>query len=414
MTKLRRWLVFSFALSLALSIWAGPALAQNKEPIKWGLLDTMSGPFGVFGKGNVGGVKMAIKEINDSGGILGRRVELIIEDDEANTEVAARKAKKLILQDKVDIIHGAASTSCSAMIMKVAEQYKTLHIDSEFDSASILPAKNQYSFMICSLNEEIERARMMGIKELLKPEDRKRWMIWYPDYSYGRDMKAIYEKELKKIVPDAEIVGILGHPLGETDYSTYFIKIFEAKPQVFVSVDWAGDATNFIKQAIPYGFFEKVPTFSLNGAAMSTIISMADKLPNMIYLCEQGNPYFDHLAQWRQKYMDYVGELPTEDCSPAYYEAVYIYKAAVEKVKSTKAEEVAKALEGMEFTGPTGKRTIRKDHFADVEYIAVPELVKTDKYPFRVPGKTIKIPYEKVKFTSKELVEMGCKWCEGR
>jgi ABC-type branched-subunit amino acid transport system substrate-binding protein len=109
-----------------------------------------------------------------------------------------------------------------------------------------------------------------------------------------------------------------------------------------------------------------------------------------------------------------VGELPTEDCSPAYYEAVYIYKAAVEKVKSTKAEEVIKALEGMEFTGPTGKRKIRKDHFTDVEYIAVPELVKTDKYPFRVPGKTIKIPYEKVKFTSKELVEMGCTWCEGR
>ena len=256
MTKFRRWLVFSLALSVALSIWAGPVFAQNKEPIKYGLLDTMSGPFGVFGRGNAVGVKMAIKEINDSGGILGRKVELIIEDDEANTEVAARKAKQMILQDKVDIIHGAASTSCSAMIMKVAGQYKTLQIDTEFDSASALATRNDYYFMPSPLNEELERARMIGIKELLKPEERKRWMIWYPDYSYGRDMKAIYEKELKKIVPDAEIVGIIGHPLGETDYSTYFVKIFEAKPQVFVSVDWAGDATNFIKQAIPYGFLK--------------------------------------------------------------------------------------------------------------------------------------------------------------
>jgi transposase-like protein len=179
-------------------------------------------------------------------------------------------------------------------------------------------------------------------------------------------MKAIYGKELKKIVLDAEIVGILGHPLGEADYST-----------------------------------------SLNGAAMSTIIALGDKLPNMFYLCEQGNPYFDHLAQWREKYHAFTGEWPTEDCSPNYYEGVYMFKAAVEKAKSLKSDDLVKALEGMEFAGPTGKRKVRRDHFADMEYIAVPELVKPDRFPFKVPGRTIKIPYDKVKFTTAELVEMG-------
>ncbi len=410
----RRFLLLTLVVALVWGLAGAPAGAEDKEPIKYGFLDTMSGPFGVFGKGNIGAVKLAIKEINEAGGILGRRVELVMEDDEANTEVAARKAKKMILQDKVNILHGAASTSCSAMIMKVAGQYKTLHIDTEFDSASILPMKNDYSFMFCPMNEELERARMLGLKELLKPEQRKRWMIWYPDYSYGRDMKAIYERELKKIVPDAEIVGILGHPLGESDYSTYFVKIFEANPQVFISVDWAGDATNFIKQAIPYGFFEKVPVFSLNGAAMSTIIALGEKLPPMYYMCEQGNPYFAHLAKWREKYHAYTGEWPTEDCSPNYYEGVYMFKAAVEKARSLKAEDLVKALEGMEFVGPTGKRKVRKDHFADLEYIAVPELVKSDAFPFKVPGRTVNIPYEKVRFSTAELVAMGCKWCEGR
>ena len=147
---------------------------------------------------------------------------------------------------------------------------------------------------------------------------------------------------------------------------------------------------------------------------MSTIIAMGDKLPSMLYMGEQGNPYLPHMAPWLEKYKKFSNEWPTEDCSPNYYEGVYMYKAAVEKAKSTKAEEVIKALEGMKFTGPTGTRTIRKDHFADLEYLMVTQLVKSDKFPFLIPGNTIKIPYDKVKFTNKELVEMGCKWCEGR
>jgi branched-chain amino acid transport system substrate-binding protein len=227
-------------------------------------------------------------------------------------------------------------------------------------------------------------------------------------------MKAIYESELKKIVPGAEIVAAIPHPLGETDYSTYFVKIMEAKPQVFISVDWAGDATNFIKQAIPFGLFQKVPIFSLNGAAMSTIVSMGDKLPDMLYLSEQGNPYLPHMKQWREKYKNYIGEWPTEDCSPAYYEAVYMYKAAVEKAGTTEPLAVAKALVGLKFKGPSGTRVVRPDHGTDIEYIAVPKLVMSKEFGFRVPGETLKIPYEKVRTPVNELVEWGCKWCEGK
>ena len=394
---------------------AGRARAADKGPIKYGFLDTMSGNFGVFGKGNIGGVKLALKEINDAGGIMGRYVELIVEDDEANTETAARKAKKLILNDKVDIIHGAASTSCSAMIMKTCAQYKTLHIDTEFDSHTILPAKSDYSFMFCPLNEEIERARMQAVAQMYKPEEIKRWLVWYPDYSYGRDMRDVYQNELKKFVPGAELVGVIPHALGEADYSTYFAKIFDLKPQVFVSVDWAGDATNFITQAIPYGFFDKVPIFTLNGASMSTIVSLKEKLPKMLYLCEQCNPYFPHMEAWRNKYKDYIGEWPTEDCSPAYYEGVYMYKAAVEKAGTTKPEEVAKAFLAIDYKGPSGKRAVRKDHFADIDYIAVTELVTSDKFPFRIPGeKTVKIPYEKCRYDNAALVAWGCEWCKGK
>jgi len=159
-------------------VLAGTAISQNKDPIKWGFLDCMSGTFGVFGKGNIGGTKLAIKEINDAGGILGRRVELIVEDTEANTENAARKARKLIMKDKVDVIQGSASTSVTSVIMKLCGRSKVLHINSEFDSASMLASKSDYSFDFVPLCEELERARMIAFKMKYPPSEIKRWLIF--------------------------------------------------------------------------------------------------------------------------------------------------------------------------------------------------------------------------------------------
>jgi branched-chain amino acid transport system substrate-binding protein len=392
--------------------YGGYAAANDQEPVKWGCLDTMSGNYGIFGKGNTASTQLAIKEINDAGGILGRRVELIIEDEEANTEIVTRKFKKLALQDKVSVVQGAASTSCTAQEMKLAEQYKILHINCEFDSMFILSAKNNYTFTISPLNEEIERARIKAMAQKFKdkPDEIKRWMIWYPDYSYGHDMKRVYEEELTKYVPGAELTA-MGHPTSETDYSTYIVKILEANPQVFVSTDWAGDATNFIQQAIPYDFFSKIPHFILNGAAMSTIVTLKDKLPEMWYICEQCNPYLPHMAAWRQKFYDFHGIWPSEDCSPTYYDGVYAYKKAVEKAGTFDVEEVIKAMVGVDISGPSGKRIIRPDHFADIDFCAMTRLVPSKDYEFRVPGEVIKVPWAEIKYTDQELVDHGCEWC---
>lgn len=383
-----------------------------KEPIKWGFLDTLSGPFGVFGKGNIGGTKLAIKKINESGGIMGRRVELVIEDDEANTEVAARKARKLILSDKVDIIQGAASTSCSAVIMKTCGAHKKLHIDSEFDSHTILAAKSDYTFMVAPLSNENERARVIGITMKYKPADIERWFIFYPDYAYGHDMRDVIVNELKVRLPSAQIVGSMGHPLGETDFSNYIVSILEKQPQVFLSLDWAGDATNFIKQAIPFGFFQKVPIVTLGTATSSTIAALGKDLPRVSAVTDQGNPSFSHMAEWSKEYFDYLGERPIEEAVPCYYDSVFMYKAAVEKVRSTKAEDVIKALEGMKFHGPSGMRNIRKDHFAEIEYIPLTEFVPSDKSDWSMPGDTVKVPYKECKLSEDELIKLGCEWCK--
>jgi branched-chain amino acid transport system substrate-binding protein len=386
---------------------------DTNQPIKWGFLDTLSGPFGVFGKGNIGGTKLAIKKINESGGIMGRRVEMIIEDDEANTEVSARKCRKLILSDKVDVVQGAASTSCSAVMMKVCGAYKTLHLDCEFDSHTILAAQDDYTFNTAQLSDENERARVIGISMKYKPSEIERWFIFYPDYSYGHDMRDTITAELKKRLPSSQVVGSVGHPMGETDFSNYIVSILEKKPQVFMSLDWAGDATNFIKQAIPFGFFDKVPIITLSTATSSTIVALGKDLPKGISaITDQSNPAFPHMEAWSKEFNDYIGEWPIEESAACYYDGVYMYKTAVEKAQSTKAEDVIKQLEGMEWHGVSGYRKLRKDHFPDVEYVPLTTFVPSDKFAWFVPGETIKVPYQEAKLSLDEMIGLGCEWCK--
>jgi len=387
------------------------AFAADSKTIRWGLLDCMSGTFGAFGKGNSGGTKLAIKEINDAGGILGRQIELIIEDTEANTEVAARKARKLILKDKVDIIQGAASTSTTALIMKVCGQYKKLHINSEFDSSSILPVKNDYTFTVAPICEETERARMLGIKKAFPAKDRKRWFVFYPDYSFGRDMRDVYLKELKKWVPDAEIVGTAGHPFGETDYSTHIAKILDKKPQIVIPCAWAGDMANFVKQAKASGFFSKT-NYVISTACMCAVVGLGGELPEGLWMVtEQGNPYLPEMAAWRKKYYDYLGEWPITEAASAYYDTVIMYKAAVEKAGSTDSLKVSKALTSLKYQGPSGHRDMQANHIAKVDSIVFAQLGKVKDFKWQVPVKVQKIPYSEVMYSKAELVSGGCKWC---
>ena len=410
--------ISTIVIIAVLFIWGGfvfcnSAVAADKEPIKWGSLDCMSGTFGAFGKGNIGGTKLAIKEINESGGILGRPIVHMIEDTEANTEVAARKARKLILKDKVDVLQGAASTSTTALIMKTAGKYKTLHINSEFDSKSILPAKNDYSFTMAPICEETERARILGIKKIFPPAERKRWFIFYPDYSFGRDMRDVYINELKKIIPDAEIVGTLAHPFNETDYSTHIAKILAAKPDIVIPCAWAGDFLNFVKQAKPLGFFQKTK-YIASTACMSAIVGLGEELPKDLWVVtEQGNPYLPELASWKNKYYEYLGEWPITEAATTYYDTVYMYKAAVEKAGSTDATKVAKALEGLKYKGIGGTRYVKPNHIIEVDNIVFAQFNYDKDLKQPVVSRMERIPFHDVMYSNDDLIKSGCDWCKG-
>ena len=118
----RRRLVQAGAAVGVSPLFAPPILsfAQGETPIKIGMHDPLTGTYAAEGESEVRGAKMALAEINAKGGLLGRKLDLVIEDDAANAGLAAQKAHKLIEQDKVALLMGAVSSATALSVNQVA------------------------------------------------------------------------------------------------------------------------------------------------------------------------------------------------------------------------------------------------------------------------------------------------------
>ena len=114
----RGWKLEIVACFLSIALACGPALAAEKpaKPIKIGVLFIMSGPMGGYGKHGTQAVQLALDEINAKGGVLGRKVEAIFEDDKMKPEVGVEIVNKFIKKDKVDFIMGPTSSAIAAVL----------------------------------------------------------------------------------------------------------------------------------------------------------------------------------------------------------------------------------------------------------------------------------------------------------
>src|SRR5215467_14808470 len=125
----RRRLVQAGAALGAAPLFSPPILsfAQGETPIKIGMHDPLTGTYAAEGESEVRGAKMALAEINAKGGILGRKVELVIEDDAANAGLAAQKAHKLLEKDGCAFLMGAVSSATALSVNQVAHDKKVLY-----------------------------------------------------------------------------------------------------------------------------------------------------------------------------------------------------------------------------------------------------------------------------------------------
>ena len=387
--------------------------AQAKKPIKVGYVDTMSGPFGSSGTEGLKGFKMAAEEINAMGGILGRAIEVLVEDDEVKTEIAARKARKLILENKVELLHGVSTTGGTLALNEIATQYKVLHINSEADGVATLKGMSPYNLNTGLYTHEAGLAMVLALMEKYPRKDIKRWFMWLEDTAFGHELTDAVKEAVKKYLPEAEIVGEDVHPLGEKDFSTRISKALATNPQVMCNTDWLADVATFVRQAKPYGFFEKVPIFLSGGYSTDTMTTLGKEMVPCDALVFSCNPFIPENQDFFNKFVKRYNDIPKFEYVGGYYDALYLYKTGVERSKSFDPLKITKALANSKVKLPaTGEITITKFHTTVVNWVGVASFKYDERWGVYTPRDLVKVPGQKLELTSQDAIRYGCKWCE--
>ncbi len=375
-TSRREFLKGIGAVAVGSGVLGAPAVIQAQtrkgvpsEPVKIGVLAIRAGVAAPVGAAGQRAVEWWAERINKAGGILGRKVELILEEESSPKDTVER-FRRLALQTKVDVISGGISTAVGLALGPVAEELGMLWLSWDATTQKgveeTMP-NPKYSFR--STDNEVEAIGgailtakyFKGIKTIAGINN---------DYSYGRDCWDAYQAVLKRYVPDVKPVLDLWPKLGVTDFSSHIAAIQQAKPDLLMTSFWSGDTTILLKQAGAVGLFKTMKGCFTTGGGVHDSLKKSFTPEGLIL--GYNTMYFNYagagplLKQFVREYHAKYGEYPPYECDHAYF-TVEAYKAGVEKAYKAAGEwptkeQVAKALEGIEVESLSGKRSYREDH----------------------------------------------------
>jgi branched-chain amino acid transport system substrate-binding protein len=221
--------------------------ARGETPVRIGMVDPLTGVYAAIAQGEVVGAKFGVEEINKKGGILGRPVELLVEDSANDVGTGVQKTRKLIDRDQVSFIIGDVNSGIAIAMAQVTSEKKVLHIVSGGHTDPITGTSCSWNvYRVCNATAMDANA----IASTLMEKFGKKWYFLTPDYAYGHSVQSSFEAILKKAggTSSASLV-----PLGSTDYSAYLIQAKAANPQVLINIMGGGDQVASLKQFVQFG-----------------------------------------------------------------------------------------------------------------------------------------------------------------
>lgn len=338
---------------------ATPAAATNSgNTIKVGILHSLSGTMAISEKSVVDAEKLAIKEINAAGGVLGKQIKAIVEDGASNWDTFREKATKLIDQDKVAVVFGCWTSASRKNVKPVFESKDhMLWYPVQYEGQE---CSNNIFYTGAAPNQQIEPA----VDWLLKNKGKEFFLIG-SDYVFPRTANEIIKAQLEAL--GAKTVGEDYLPLGNTEVTPIITKIKQKLPNGGIIFNTLNGDSNvaFFKQLKGAGLTPDIyPTMS---------VSIAEEEVKAI-----GVQYLKgHYAAWNyfqtvdtpanKKFVEafkkeYGENRVTNDPMEAAYVGVYLWKQAVEKAKTTDLAKVRTAAYSQSFDAPEGKVIMNANH----------------------------------------------------
>lgn len=376
----RRALLKSAAAAGALSASAGvfaPAIAQAK-PLRIGILAPRSGIIAGPGENGIRATQWAVEKYNAQGGIGGRKIELVIEEETSPKDTIERFGK-LVQQEKVDVTLGVLSTGVGLALGPVVEEARALTIywdGTTQDGVDEKLPNPHYLFRSTDNECEAIMASLLTIRH---------WKGKFvtvaginPDYSYGRNNMAAFIAMLKRFNIDHKVVTEQWPKVGTMDLTSHVAALKAAKPDLIFSSLLFADLPVFMKQAHAAELTKDVKLVFPAGGWQHTLMKKEFTPEGMIFGHNtlyfdnpQASPLAKEFVGWYEKtHKDY----PEWEADRAYF-AIASYKAAVEKAMAAKSgswpaqDDIIGAMEGLSIESLGGKGAWRKDHIADQTFV---------------------------------------------
>ncbi len=349
----------------------GPALAQSKpSEIKIAVVQFLSGAAAPHDASAVNTARLLTEQFNTSGGIEGVRLNTMYVDEAGSTADKVAEFRRLVQDEKITIAIGYTSSANCLAVAPIADELKTLtifHVCANYRLFDKGTYKYVFRTAAHAASENISAALyVLAIKPNLKTIAGLNY-----DYAYGRDSWDVFKRTILKLKPDVQVVGELWTKFLATEYSAEISRLLALKPDVIHTVNWGAGLTSFINQGETRGLFDQSLVMMTTG-----LLSQAESLPKGAAFSGRGYhlQYPDpdknvgnreYLRSYKAKFNsmpDYQGTFMAQ--------AFYGLRAAIEKAVKAKNgawptnDEIAAAMEGLEFDTPRGRVLVRKDHEA--------------------------------------------------
>ncbi|MDG1075612.1 MAG: transporter substrate-binding protein [Planktotalea sp.] len=340
-----------------------PKAVMAADKIQLGSILDTSGIFDAYGKPMDQAMRLAVKEINAAGGLLGKQVEVAAYDTQSDMALYSQYAQQLTRQDRVDVVHGGILSASREAIRQTMRKTKTLYFYNV-----------QYEGGVCDRNLFATGVTPAQQVEVLVPYAMKKSgpkvHILAADYNYGQ----ITARWIQKFVEDngGEVVATDFFPLDVSDFGSTITKVQQTAPDLIVAPLVGGAHLSFFRQWAAAGMKDKIPL-------ASTTMGVGNE--HKVLTPEEGNGimvaynYSQELetpsniafkGRWQAEYGDTTA---IHELAVSTYQGIMLWAEGVRKAGSVERDAVIAALEtGISIEGPAGKVTIDpQTHHATVD-----------------------------------------------
>jgi branched-chain amino acid transport system substrate-binding protein len=344
-------------LALALAVGAISLPADAQGPIRIGASLSLTGTYAKLGKNQHEGYQLCIKDLNAKGGILGRKAELVVYDDQSMPATAVRLYEKLITEDKVDAVMGPYSSPVTEASANVTEKYKKVMVAPLAATTSIFKKNRKYIFMVISPAE----VYLEGLVDMAAKRGLKTIAVVNEDTLFSKAAASGAVELAKK--KGLQVVFTEAYPKGNTDFSALLTKIKAANPDVLAAATYFDDAVALTRQMK-----------ELNVSPKMYGVTVGGDLPEFYDTLKQNAEYIYGATQWEHT-LPYPGNQEFFDTykkdfnhEPSYHSAAgyagcVIYAEAVKRAGSLDADKVREQLLKLEMKTLFGEYKVDADGF---------------------------------------------------